>query len=81
MRRISNFIYRNLLKNIVKEHTCFKNLETPTCIDLFLTNFPNSFQNTVAVSTGQSDFHELIVTVLKNSFTKLKAKEIPLQVL
>ena len=73
---ISNFIYQNHLKNIVKEHTCFKNLENPTCIDLFLTNFPNSFQNTMAVSTGQSDFHKMIVTVLKNSFTKLKPKEI-----
>ena len=30
----------------------------------------------MAVSTGQSDFHKMIVTVLKNSFTKLKAKEI-----
>ena len=33
---ISNFIYQNHLKNIVKEHTCFKNLENPTCIDLFI---------------------------------------------
>ena len=30
----------------------------------------------MAVSTGQSDFHKMIVTVLKNSITKSKPKEI-----
>ena len=32
---ISNFIYQNNLKNIVKEKTCFKNPQNPTCIELF----------------------------------------------
>ena len=34
------------LKNIVKELTCYKNPENPSCIDLFLTNNPRSFHNT-----------------------------------
>ena len=43
-------------KNLVKEEICFKNIENPSCIDLFLTNSWQSFQNTAAVSTGLSDF-------------------------
>ena len=34
-----------------KIKTCFKNPEKPSCIDLFLTNFPCSFQNTTAICT------------------------------
>ena len=67
---ISDFLFQNDLTNIVKENTCFKNPDNPTCIDLFLTNFPKSFQNTVAVTTGLSDFHKMTVTVLKNTFCK-----------
>ena len=29
-----------------------------------------SFQNTIAVSTGLSDFHEMVITVMKMSFKK-----------
>ena len=34
------------------------------------------FQKTTTVSTGLSDFHKMIVTVLKTNFTKEKPKEI-----
>ena len=60
------------LRNIVKEPTCFKNPENPSCIDLFLTNRPRCFQNTVAVETGISDFHKTLVTVLKVFYKKQK---------
>ena len=73
---IDNFIYQNHLTNIVKDKTCFKNPNNPTSIDLFLTNFPNSFQNTSVLLTGLSDFHKMAVTVFKNSYNKLKPKEI-----
>ena len=36
-------------KNIVKEKTCFKNIEKPSCIDLIITNSAQSFQNTNVV--------------------------------
>ena len=36
-----------------------------SCIDLFLTNSPKSFQNTQAIEMGLSDFHKLVVTILK----------------
>ena len=35
-----------------------------------------SFQNTVTVFAGISDFHKLVLTVLKINFTKNKPKEI-----
>ena len=34
------------LKNLVKGHTCFKNLENPSCFDLVITNRVKSFQKT-----------------------------------
>ena len=51
------------LKNLVKEPTCYKNPDNPSCIDLFLTNRPRTFQCTTTIETGISDFHKLVVTV------------------
>ena len=45
-------------------------------IDLFLTNSSNSFQYTQTISSGLSDHHKMVVTVLKNTFSKMKPKEI-----
>ena len=56
------------LKNIVKEPTCFKNYDNPSCIDLILTNKQKSFQNTTILETGLSDFHKMTCTVLKLHF-------------
>ena len=64
-------------KNLVKETTCFKNPENPSCIDLFITNSHGSFQKTSTVSTGLSDFHKMVVIVLKTTFPKAKPKVIP----
>ena len=47
----------------------FKNVLNPSCIDLFITNSPLSFQNTV-ISNGLSDFHKMVITVMKMSFKK-----------
>ena len=63
-------------KNLVKEPTCFKSLVNPSCIDLILTNRPKSFQNTLNVETGLSDFHKLTLTVLKTKFKKKPPKMI-----
>ena len=67
---LSQFLYEYNAKNIVKESTCFKNVLNPSCIDLFITNSPLSFQNTIAVSNGLSDFHKMVITVMKMSFKK-----------
>ena len=57
------------LKNLIQQPKCFKS-DNPTCIDLILTNRPSSFQNSGATETGLSDFHSMIVTILKGGFMK-----------
>ena len=52
-------------KNLLKEPTCYKIPDNTSCIDLFLTNRLRSFQCTTTIETGISDFHKLVVTVLK----------------
>ena len=59
---------------LIKEPTCFKNPENPSCIDLMLTNRRSCLQNSLTVETGLSDFHKLTVTVLKTSFRKMPPK-------
>ena len=58
------------LKNLVKEPTCSKNVENPSCIDLILTNKPLYFQTTKAIETDLSDFHRLTITIMKSTFRK-----------
>ena len=52
-------------QNLIKDNTCFKNPEKPSCIDLIITNRPKSFQNSVTLETGLSDFHKMTLTVMK----------------
>ena len=59
-----SFLYQRQLKSLVKEKTCFKSISNPSCIDLFLTSTALSFQRIKTVSTGLSDFHKLVLTVL-----------------
>ena len=70
------FCHVNSFKHLIKSPTCFKNPNNPSCIDLILTNSPNSFQNTFTVDTGLSDFHHMTLTVLKTQFPKMKPKKI-----
>ena len=42
----------------------------PSCIDLFITNSPLSFQNTIAAFNGLSNVHKMVITVMKMSFKK-----------
>ena len=60
------------LKNLVNVPTCYKNPSKPSCIDLFLTNYSRSFQDTPVIETGVSDFHKMNITVLKMIFSKQK---------
>ena len=73
---IKKFLVVHGLKNLVNVNTCFKSLEKPRCIDLFLTNNYRSFLNTCALSSGLSDFHKLVVTVMKTTFPKANPKKI-----
>ena len=71
---MSEFMSVYYLRNLVKQKTCFKNPENPSCIDVVLTNSPRSFQSSNFFETGLSDFHKLTTTVLKQYFPKLKSK-------
>ena len=64
------------LANLIKESTCFKNPENPSCTDLILTNMLRGFHNSCAIETGLSDFHKMTLTVMKKSFQKYKPRVI-----
>ena len=64
----------NNLKCIIKEPTCYKNPDNPTCIDLILTNCPNNFQESSILETGLSDFHKMVLTVFKSKALNLPPK-------
>ena len=69
---LRNFFDLYKLKNLVRELTCFKTSDNLSCIDLFLTNCSRSFQDTLVIETGLSDFHKMNLTALKMFFTKQK---------
>ena len=73
---MSEFLFNNVAKNLVAQKTCFKSTSNPSCIDLFVTNSPRSFQNTKTLASGLFDFHKIIFTLLKSTFPKAKPKQI-----
>ena len=73
---MQDFLYQFNAKCLVKVHTCIKSNKNPTTVDHFITNTPRKYQNTHAICTGLSDFHKMIVTVLKTAIPKSKPREI-----
>ena len=73
---IECFLYKHELRNLVKEKTCFKNMQNPSCVDLLLTNSSCAFQQTTTVCSGLSDCHNLVVIVLKTSIPKGNPRQI-----
>ena len=72
---LSEFLNMHSAKNIVKEETCFKSIENPSCIDLFLTNnLIYLFFNTSTINTDLSDYHKMVVTVLRKTFQREQPK-------
>ena len=63
-------------KRLVRVPTCYENPENPSYIDPFLTSKNFYFRGTNAFETGLSDFHKLVVTVVKTYFRKMKPKTI-----
>ena len=62
------------LTSMVNKAKCYKNPDKPTCIDLILTYCPGSFQTFCVVETGLSDFHKIVVTVMKTSYRESQPK-------
>ncbi len=61
------------LSNLVKDKTCFTKNHCSS-IDVMLTNKPRCFQNTSVFETGLSDFHGLVLTLMKIHIPRLKPK-------
>ena len=59
-------------KNLIKDNCYFKNPEKPSCVNLIITNRPKCFKNSVTLETGLSDFHKMILTVIKVFYKKQK---------
>ena len=64
------------MDNIVKEPPCFKHPDNPSCIALILTNRKQYLQNTTVVETSISDFHKMVVAVIKSHYIKAKPRVI-----
>ena len=75
-KEMSSFCDTFDFTSLIKEPTCYKNPDNPSCIDLILTNKHLSFQNLCVAETGLSDFHRMILTVTKMTFQKLKPRVI-----
>ena len=58
------------LENMAKKPTCFKNPAKVACIDLIITSKPGMFQNAKTYASCLSDFHKLVVSVVKLSSKK-----------
>ena len=73
---LNGFCNVNSLKTLNRGPTCFKDPNNPSCIDLFVTNRQQCFQQICAIETGISDFHKMVVTVMKTHYKNQKAKAI-----
>lgn len=73
--RLKCFLESQILHNHVNFKTCFKSLRG-SCIDLILSNSRHSLHSTGSLNTGISDYHQLVYTVLKSTYTKLPPKKI-----
>ncbi len=61
------------LSNLVTAKTCFTR-NGSSSIDVILTNRVKSFQKTSVFETGLSDYHGLVLTILKSHIPRLKPK-------
>ena len=73
---MQNFLLNFDLASLVKDPTCFKNPTNPSCIDLFLANRKGYFKNTIVTETSISDFHKMIITIMKSKMPRCKPKVI-----
>ena len=69
---VSDFCEIYNLKNRIREKPCFKNPNNPSCIDLIITKKSKSFQNSIVIEIGLSDFHKMCITVMKMYYSKQK---------
>ena len=59
------FCENNNFKSLIKQSTSYNNPDSPTCIDLLLTNAPRS---TCILKTELPDFHLMTCIVMRKSY-------------
>ena len=59
---------------MVREKTCFKSINNPKCVDLLISNTEKCFKSATTIDTGLSDFHKMVLVILKRKFEKAKPK-------
>ena len=64
------------LDNIVKQPTCFMKNQTPSLIDVILTNSKTLLCNSLNFNCGLSDCHHMITTSLKETCTYVDNKKV-----
>ena len=70
---MENFCETYDLSNLIMEPTCNKNHHfNPSSIDVILTNRKSYFQKSCTLDTSLSDFHKMIITVMKMQYKKLE---------
>ena len=74
-QKLVNFCDVFEFSNLVTTKTCLTK-NGSSSIDVILTNRVRSFQKTSVFQTGLSDYHSLLVTVLKSNIPRLKPKVI-----
>ena len=73
--KMSTFLEKHDLYNHISEKTCWKAVNG-TCIDLLLSNKKFSLKHSGTALTGLSDWHSLIYSMLKVTYTKLEPKKV-----
>ena len=69
--RLLNFLFEINAENIVNNYTCYKSIENSSFMDPIIRNSPLSFQNTVTITTDPSQFHKILISVLKKCLQNL----------
>ena len=65
---LKNFCRSYNLTSMTNKPTCYKNPDRHSCKDLILANCPCSSQNSCVTETGLSDFHKMVVSVMKTTW-------------
>ena len=71
--QLQNFYKSFLFEHLIRKPTCYKR-NTPTGIDHIITNIPKRFMKLMALETGISDYHKMIMTIFCSTFAKSKPK-------
>ena len=64
------------LKSLNKEITCLKNVDKPSCIDLFLASGLKCFEDCLTLEADLPDFQILIVTIMKTKHRRFPPKTV-----